>query len=246
VVISLGIMAGLADVAYWRLKMQQLEKESQAEIAELRNALLESDSLRQQAEARAVAAEAEVADATLKLKRTERKVALLTMERDGLKAIVESYDHEEAPVSSQQQQQQQPGSPNTPQKKMRDMRIKELEAALADSQLHVTQLEDALAQSSHASNSSLSKAETEDLNEVYEKLKCLERECDRLRQEAAILESKLGHGDFDSSKTKVLHLIKNLEAEFHIDEHHEALQAEVNALRERVKLLEQNGEITGL
>jgi hypothetical protein len=52
------------------------------------------------------------------------QVALLTMERDGLKAIVESYDHEEAPVSSQQQQQQQPGSPNTPQKKMRDMRIK--------------------------------------------------------------------------------------------------------------------------
>ncbi|KAH8970173.1 hypothetical protein BDL97_02G074300 [Sphagnum fallax] len=238
-------MAGLADVAYWRLKMQQLEKEWQAEIAELRNALLETDSLRQQAEARAVAAEAEVADATLKLKRTERKVALLTVERDGLKAIVESYDHEGAPVSSQQQQQQQPGSPNTPQKKMRDMRIKELEAALADSQLHVTQLEDALARSSHASNSSLSKAETEDLNEVYEKLKCLERECDRLRQEAAILESKLGHGDFDSSKTKVLHLIKNLEAEFHIDEHHEALQAEVNALRERVKLLEQNGEITG-
>ncbi|KAH9571048.1 hypothetical protein CY35_02G073400 [Sphagnum magellanicum] len=237
-------MAGLADVAYWRLKMQQLEKESQAEIAELQNALLETDSLRQQAEARAVAAEAEVADATLKLKRTERKVALLTMERDGLKAIVESYDHEEAPVSSQQQQQQ-PGSPNTPQKKMRDMRIKELEAALADSQLHVTQLEDALARSSHASNSSLSKAETEDLNEVYEKLKCLERECDRLRQEAAILESKLGHGDFDSSKTRVLHLIKNLEAEFHIDEHHEALQAEVDALRERVKLLEQNGEITG-
>jgi mitotic spindle assembly checkpoint protein MAD1 len=243
VVISLGIMAGLADVAYWRLKMQQLEKESQAEIAELQNALLETDSLRQQAEARAVAAEAEVADATLKLKRTERKVALLTMERDGLKAIVESYDHEEAPVSSQQQQ---PGSPNTPQKKIRDMRIKELEEALADSQLHVTQLEDALARSSHASSSSLSKAETEDLNEVYEKLKCLERECDRLRQEAATLESKLGHGDFDSSKTKVLHLIKNLEAEFHIDEHHEALQAEVNALRERVKLLEQNGEITGL
>jgi len=54
------------------------------------------------------------------------QVALLTTERDGLKAIVESYDHEEAPVSShqQQQQQQQPGSPNTPQKKMRDMRIK--------------------------------------------------------------------------------------------------------------------------
>lgn len=73
-VISLGIMAGLADVAYWRLKMQQLEKESQAEIAELQNTLLETDSLRQQAEARAVAAEAEVADATLKLKRTERKV----------------------------------------------------------------------------------------------------------------------------------------------------------------------------
>jgi hypothetical protein len=67
-------MAGLADVAYWRLKMQQLEKESQAEIAELQNALLETVSLRQQAEARAVAAEAEVADATLKLKRTERKV----------------------------------------------------------------------------------------------------------------------------------------------------------------------------
>jgi hypothetical protein len=52
------------------------------------------------------------------------QVALLTVERDGLKAIVESYDHEGAPVSSQQQQQQQPGSPNTPQKKMRDMRIK--------------------------------------------------------------------------------------------------------------------------
>ncbi len=69
--------------------------------------------------------------------------------------------------------------------------LQELEAALADSQLHVTQLEDALARSSHASNSSLSKAETEDLNEVYEKLKCLERECDRLRQEAAILESKV-------------------------------------------------------
>ncbi len=69
--------------------------------------------------------------------------------------------------------------------------VQELEEALADSQLHVTQLEDALARSSHASSSSLSKAETEDLNEVYEKLKCLERECDRLRQEAAILESKV-------------------------------------------------------
>ncbi len=77
------------------------------------------------------------------------------------------------------------------QKKSLAFCLQELEAALADSQLHVTQLEDALARSSHASNSSLSKADTEDLNEVYEKLKCLERECDRLRQEAAILESKV-------------------------------------------------------
>lgn len=64
------------------------------EVAQLRSAAAAADAARAEAEQATAAAQAASEQAAAALSRAERKLVLLTKERDGLKGILASYDEE--------------------------------------------------------------------------------------------------------------------------------------------------------
>nr|CAB3474974.1 unnamed protein product [Digitaria exilis] len=71
------------------------------------------------------------------------------------------------------------------------------------------------------------------------KVKSLEREGDQLRSQMALLESKLGHGDYSSSSTKVLRMVNTLAVDNEAKQTIEALQAELKKTKERLQAVEE-------
>nr|XP_024401614.1 mitotic spindle checkpoint protein MAD1-like isoform X2 [Physcomitrium patens] len=184
-----------------------------SQISELKIAVERAERSKLLAEARASTLQEEVADAMMNAARLERKIAMLSSERDGLKRILESYDSEEAVIASHRKPGDKIANLSTPEKS-KDNRIQELSSALNDAQQNITQLDDALSQSNNTAAEQRQKIEslTEELNDAIEKINSLNREGERLRKEVAGLELKLGRGEFNRATTKVLHLVKNLES----------------------------------
>ncbi|CAL4960177.1 unnamed protein product [Urochloa decumbens] len=79
----------------------------------------------------------------------------------------------------------------------------------------------------------------ERLNLEAKKVKSLEREGDQLRSQVALLESKLGHGDYSSSSTKVLRMVNTLAVDNEAKQTIEALQAELKKTKERLQAVEE-------
>ncbi|KAL2939454.1 Mitotic spindle checkpoint protein MAD1 [Bienertia sinuspersici] len=79
----------------------------------------------------------------------------------------------------------------------------------------------------------------EKLNSETRRIKSLEREGDRLRSEIALLESKLGHGDFSAANTKVLRMVNALGVESEARQTIEALQCELQKANEKLKVVEE-------
>jgi len=220
--------------------------ELNAQVAELKIAVEKAETLKKQVEAQAEALREEVADATMSLKRLERKVGIISAERDGLKRILESYDKEEAVIASHRKPGEAMASISLPSN-FKDQHIKELSLALTEAQQHATELEEALLQSNDSSREKQQKIDrlAEEVNEACEKVKSLEREGDRLRKELAGLELKLGRGEFNRATTKVLHLINNLESGDHsskdvpVNVNNKMQSQEIAALTKQITSLEK-------
>ncbi|KAJ1286474.1 hypothetical protein BS78_03G354700 [Paspalum vaginatum] len=71
------------------------------------------------------------------------------------------------------------------------------------------------------------------------KSKSLEREGDQLRSQVALLESKLGHGDYSASNTKVLRMVNTLAVDNEAKQTIEVLQAELKKTKERLQAVEE-------
>ncbi|PUZ53700.1 hypothetical protein GQ55_5G071600 [Panicum hallii var. hallii] len=71
------------------------------------------------------------------------------------------------------------------------------------------------------------------------KAKSLEREGDQLRSQVALLESKLGHGDYSASSTKVLRMVNTLAVDSEAKQTIEVLQAELKKTKERLQAVEE-------
>lgn len=67
----------------------------------------------------------------------------------------------------------------------------------------------------------------------------MRREDDRLRSEIAILESKVGHGDFSSASTKVLRMVNSLAVDSEAKQTIEALQNELQKTKEKLQAVEE-------
>eukprot|EP01018_Ginkgo_biloba_P009534 Gb_26246 [translate_table: standard] len=227
-------------------KIAEFQKESMASIAkvgemsiqikELQVAVERAELDKHQANKQASLAKEEEEEALTNLKRLERKVALLSKERDGLKAIISSYDEEEAVAIKRQRV----GDVATLDRS-KDKRIQELEAALAESERSVKQLEQDLEDQGENMKSQRRKSEllSQELDEASRKIKSLEREGDRLRCEIAILESKLGYGDFNVATTKVLRMVNTLGADSQTKDTIESLRAELQRLQAKLRLIEE-------
>ncbi|GLJ05987.1 hypothetical protein SUGI_0029980 [Cryptomeria japonica] len=226
-------------------KISDLQKEAVGNMAkvgemaislkELKAVLEKEEYERLQANKQAASAREEVEAAMSNIGRLERKIALLSKERDGLKAIISSYDEEEAVGLKRQKL-----GDASALEKSKNKRIQELEASLSRSVSNIKQLEQDLIEQGESLKSQRRKSEflAQEVDDALRKIKALEREGDRLRCEIATYESKLGHGDFNHATTKVLHMVNTLGTHNQEKDTKESLQLDLQRLQAKLRAIE--------
>ncbi|KAM9857538.1 LOW QUALITY PROTEIN: mitotic spindle assembly checkpoint protein MAD1 [Aulostomus maculatus] len=192
------------------------------------------------------------------VRRLQKRVLLLTKERDGMRAILESYDSELAPTEY------------TPQL---SKRLREAEDVLLRTQNHNTEMEAQLTKAQEEAGTlklqlhtveieleSLKKQQAsvaegsssvtkEEVNILRQKIEDLEAERQSLEEKNNILEMRLERhniqGDYDPVKTRVLHLKMNptTVAKQQRQQDVETLREEVARLRELVRSLQDGAHL---
>ncbi|NXA88128.1 MD1L1 protein, partial [Melanocharis versteri] len=193
------------------------------------------------------------------VRRLQKRVVLLTKERDGMRAILESYDSELTPAE------------HSPQL---SRRMREAEDMVQKLHAHNTELEAQLSQvleevGNHKQRAEMLEVEMkvlksqqctaeqstvitkEEVDTLRLKIEELEAERSKLAEENRSLEMKLEkltlQGDYDPSRTKVLHFSMNPMslAKQQRKEEQQQLQEECERLRELVRVLEGGGSVSG-
>ncbi|XP_048176951.1 mitotic spindle assembly checkpoint protein MAD1 isoform X1 [Corvus hawaiiensis] len=193
------------------------------------------------------------------VRRLQKRVVLLTKERDGMRAILESYDSELTPAE------------HSPQL---SRRMREAEDMVQKLHAHNTEMEAQLSQAleevgNHKQRAEMLEVEMkvlksqqcmaeqssvitkEEVDTLRLKIEELEAERSKLAEENRSLEMKLEkltlQGDYDPSRTKVLHFSMNPMslAKQQRKEEQQQLQEECERLRELVRVLEGGGSISG-
>ncbi|XP_068593531.1 mitotic spindle assembly checkpoint protein MAD1 isoform X1 [Cebidichthys violaceus] len=221
---------------------ERSQSELRAELSQQRSKTLEEQKKR------------EAQDALVR--RLQKRVLLLTKERDGMRAILESYDSALAPTEYSPQLSK---------------RLREAEEVLQRTQNHNTEMESQLTkaqeetgtlklqlqtveleleslkkQQASAADSS-SSGTKEEVSILRQKIEDLEAERQRLEQQNNVLEMRLERhnlqGDYDPVKTRVLHFKMNptATAKQQRQQDVEALREEVTRLRELVRSLQDGG-----
>ncbi|KAG8054543.1 hypothetical protein GUJ93_ZPchr0001g32054 [Zizania palustris] len=209
------------------LQMQALTNlnkvgEVTSQLKELKVALEFADLSKQHAEGEATLAKERAESATREVKRLELLLAAVSEERDRLR-------------------KEHAMSTNQKPKDGDDASSKNMESDLSRMEKVVSELENTIRDQREL----ISQQHTE-LNLMNEKLsmearkaKSLEREGDQLRSQVALLESKLGHGDYSASSTKVLRMVNTLAVDSEAKQTIEALQAELKKTKERLQAVEE-------
>ncbi|XP_041061940.1 mitotic spindle assembly checkpoint protein MAD1 isoform X1 [Carcharodon carcharias] len=215
--------------------LEKTRQQLQDDVLNLRTQLLSEQKKREQQEANA--------------RRMEKRSILLIKARDGMKGILDSYDNELATSYSPQL----------------NRRVREAEDMAQELHAHISELEHQLSQALEDVGNHKLKAQTleaelsvlqsqvaltdrsitiEEGNILRQKIEELEAERSRLDQANKVLEMKLERytlqGDYDPTKTKVLHLSMNpwSLAKGHRIAEEKSLKEECEHLRERVRILE--------
>ncbi|NXG88102.1 MD1L1 protein, partial [Stercorarius parasiticus] len=225
--------------------LEKARQQLQEEILRIQSQLLDEKKKREQHEAL--------------VRRLQKRVLLLTKERDGMRAILESYDSELTP------------SEHSPQL---SRRMREAEEMVQKLHAHNTELEAQLAQvleevGNHKQRAEMLEVEMkilksqectaeqstaitkEEVDTLRLKIEELEAERSKLEEEKRSLEVKLEkltlQGDYDPSRTKVLHFSMNPMslAKQQRKEEQQQLQEECERLRELVRVLEGGGSVPG-
>ncbi|XP_065500591.1 mitotic spindle assembly checkpoint protein MAD1 isoform X1 [Caloenas nicobarica] len=225
--------------------LEKARQQLQEEILRVQSQLLDEKKKREQHEAL--------------VRRLQKRVLLLTKERDGMRAILESYDSELTPAE------------HSPQL---SRRMREAEEMVQKLHAHNTELEAQLSQvleevGNHKQRAEMLEVEMkvlksqectaeqstvitkEEVDTLRLKIEELEAERSKLEEENRSLEMKLEkltvQGDYDPSRTKVLHFSMNPAslAKQQRKEEQQQLQEECERLRELVRVLEGGGSIPG-
>uniref|UniRef100_A0AAX7UEQ1 Mitotic spindle assembly checkpoint protein MAD1 n=1 Tax=Astatotilapia calliptera TaxID=8154 RepID=A0AAX7UEQ1_ASTCA len=169
------------------------------------------------------------------VRRLQKRVLLLTKERDGMRAILESYDSELAPTEYSPQLSK---------------RLREAEDILLKTQSHNAEMEVCLqACINILFFFALLNSVCACIFFLRQKIEDLERERQRLEEQNNILEMRLERhnlqGDYDPVKTRVLHLKMNPTAiaKQERQQEVEALRQEVTRLRDLVRSLQSGGAV---
>ncbi|NWV56697.1 MD1L1 protein, partial [Daphoenositta chrysoptera] len=225
--------------------LEKARQQLQEEILRVQSQLLDEKKKREHQEAL--------------VRRLQKRVVLLTKERDGMRAILESYDSELTPAE------------HSPQL---SRRMREAEDMVQKLHAHNTELEAQLSQAleevgNHKQRAEMLEVEMkvlksqqctaeqssvitkEEVDTLRLKIEELEAERSKLAEENRSLEMKLEkltlQGDYDPSRTKVLHFSMNPMslAKQQRKEEQQQLQEECERLRELVRVLEGGGSISG-
>ncbi|XP_065588977.1 mitotic spindle assembly checkpoint protein MAD1 [Cyrtonyx montezumae] len=225
--------------------LEKARQQLQEEILQIQSQLLDEKKKREQHEAL--------------VRRLQKRVLLLTKERDGMRAILESYDSELTPAE------------HSPQL---NRRMREAEEMVQKLHAHNAELEVQMSQVLEEVGSQKQRAEMlevemkvlksrecaaeqstfitkEEVDTLRLKIEELEAERGKLEEQNRSLEMKLEkltmQGDYDPSKTKVLHFSMNPAslAKQQRKEEQQQLQEECERLRELVRVLEAGGSIHG-
>lgn len=225
--------------------MEKARQQLQEEILQIQSQLLDEKKKREQHEAL--------------VRRLQKRVLLLTKERDGMRAILESYDSELTPAE------------HSPQL---NWRMREAEEMVQKLHVHNAELEVQMSQVLEEVGNQKQRAEMlevemkvlksrectaeqsafitkEEVDTLRLKIEELEAERSKLEEQNRSLEMKLEkltmQGDYDPSKTKVLHFSMNPAslAKQQRKEEQQQLQEECERLRELVRVLEAGGSVHG-
>jgi mitotic spindle assembly checkpoint protein MAD1 len=179
--------------------------DAEAQAARLRVALDGVERAAADASGRAATAAAAAEDANAALARSAQRVRLLQDERDSLQRLLKSYDE----VSDEVLGRGAPGADAA-----RDAREAELQAALGRAHGRVAALEaDALAAGEAADAARRERdAARAAAAEATGRAAAAEREADAASKEVALLTTRLGRGEFDVERVRVMHLRANPEA----------------------------------
>lgn len=227
---------GVTSAADIPLKFEALHKEvlegmmkmgeMSARLKQVEVALDAAENSRQNAETESALTKEKVELLKSELKQTELLLSSVTEERNRLKNAVDQL---------KQQKNVDAGA------SISDGTVQELESSLAMKEDYIKKLESSILEQKdvNARQYSEIKLLNERLNSESRRIKSLEREDDRLRSEIAILESKLGHGDFSAASTKVLRMVNSLAVDSEAKQTIEALQNELQKTKEKLQAVEE-------
>ncbi|NWI44166.1 MD1L1 protein, partial [Picathartes gymnocephalus] len=193
------------------------------------------------------------------VRRLQKRVVLLTKERDGMRAILESYDSELTPAEHSPQLSRRMREAEDLVQKLHAHNA-ELEAQLSQlleevgnhkQRAEMLEVEMKVLKSQQCTAEQSTVITKEELDTLRLKIEELEAERSKLAEENRSLEVKLEkltlQGDYDPSRTKVLHFSMNPMslAKQQRKEEQQQLQEECERLRELVRVLEGGGSISG-
>ncbi|KAK1164784.1 mitotic spindle assembly checkpoint protein MAD1 [Acipenser oxyrinchus oxyrinchus] len=223
--------------------LEKARHQLQSEVLPLRTRLLEEQKKREQQDAL--------------VRRLQKRVLLLTKERDGMRAILESYDSELT------------ASEYSPQL---SRRVREAEEMVQKVQAHNSEMEVQLCKAQEEAGTFKLQAQTmeaefnivksqaatadvsacvtgEEVNSLRLKIEELEAERSRLEEQNNILEMRLEkhnlQGDYDPTKTKVMHFKMNpasLAKQQQVEDVQQ-LREQCKQLQERVQVLQAGGAV---
>ncbi|NXT03271.1 MD1L1 protein, partial [Jacana jacana] len=223
--------------------LEKARQQLQEEILQTQSQLLDEKKKREQHEAL--------------VRRLQKRVLLLTKERDGMRAILESYDSELTPAEHSPQLSRRLREAEEMAQKLH-AHNGELEAQLAQvleevgnhkQRAEMLEVEMKVLKSQECTAEQSTAITKEEVDTLRLKIEELEAERSKLEEKNRSLEMKLEkltlQGDYDPSKTKVLHFSMNPAtlAKQQRKEEQQQLQEECERLRELVRVLEGGGSI---
>ncbi|XP_036096245.1 mitotic spindle assembly checkpoint protein MAD1 isoform X1 [Molossus molossus] len=224
-------------------ELDKVRQQLQEEVRQVSAQLLEERKKRETHEALA--------------RRLQKRVLLLTKERDGMRAILGSYDSELTPAEYSPQltrrmreaedMVQKVHAHSSEMEAQLSQALEELGGQKQRADMLEMELKVLRSQAGPAEQSAL--LSKEEVSELRLKIEELEGERSRLEEDKRKLEAQLEHltlqGDYDQSKTKVLHMSVNpaSEAQRSLRQDQARLQEECERLRKLVCALERGGPV---
>ncbi|KAM4126170.1 hypothetical protein ACJW30_01G369200 [Castanea mollissima] len=201
--------------------------DASARLKQLEVALDAALSEKQNAETEAALVKEKAAVSKSEVKRIELMLSMVTEERDKLRNLLNEFKRMKNDEAGDEV--------------VSGTLVQELESSLAKKEFCIKEMESSLHVQKEVNTRQYEEIKllNEKLNNEARKIKSLEREGDRLRSEIALLESKLGHGDYSAANTKVLRMVNTLAVDNDAKQTIEALRTELQKTKEKLQAVEE-------